>query len=309
MTTANDVLQLIGHTPLLELKAFCRAQTLDATILAKLEMQNPGGSIKDRVAYAMIVDAETKGRLRPGGTVIEPTSGNTGIGLAMVAAARGYRAVLFMPDTMSVERRQLIAAYGAEIVLTPGKDGMKGAIAAAEKMATTTENSIIAGQFDNPANPQAHYDTTGPELWQGCGGRLDIFVCAVGSGGTISGTGRYLKEQNPALRIVAVEPQRSAVLSGGCAGPHGIQGIGAGFVPGNLDTAVYDEVVAVRDEDALAFARSVAKVEGVSVGISSGAALWAAAELAKRPENRNCRIATIFPDGGGRYLSSGLYAM
>ena len=299
--------QLIGHTPLLELTHIEKEYGLKATILAKLEYFNPAGSAKDRVARAIIDDAERRGLLKPGATIIEPTSGNTGIGLASVAAVRGYRLILTMPDTMSVERRQLIKAYGAEIVLTEGAKGMKGAIDKADELAAEIEGSFVAGQFVNPANPKAHYDTTGPEIWQDTDGKVDIFVASVGTGGTITGTGEYLKEQNPNVKVVAVEPATSAVLSGGAAGPHKIQGIGAGFVPDVLNTKIYDEIIPVTDEDAFATGRQFGRREGVLVGISSGAAAWAAIELAKRPENAGKTIVVLLPDTGDRYLSTPMF--
>ncbi len=301
--------QLIGHTPLLELSHIEKAEGLRARVLAKLESFNPGGSAKDRIARAMLDAAEEAGVLTPGeGTVIEPTSGNTGIGLAMVAAARGYRAVIVMPDTMSIERRRLVAAYGAEVVLTPGAKGMAGAIERANELARSIPQSIVAGQFDNPANPAAHRATTGPEIWEDTDGNVDILVAGVGTGGTITGAGSYLKEKNPALKVVAVEPQASPVLSGGTAGPHKIQGIGAGFVPQVLDTAIYDEIVTVSAEDAFATGRMLGAREGVLAGISSGAALWAALEEAKKPENEGKTIVVMLVDTGERYLSTDLFA-
>ena len=300
--------QLIGRTPLLELTHIERKFGLNARILAKLEYFNPGGSVKDRVALAMIDDAEAKGALKPGSVIIEPTSGNTGIGLASVAAARGYRIIIVMPETMSVERRQLMKAYGAELVLTEGAKGMKGAIAKAEELAKEIPGSFVPGQFVNPANPKAHFETTGPEIWADTDGQVDYFVAGVGTGGTITGVGRYLKSQNAAVRVVAVEPKSSAVLSTGVAGAHKIQGIGAGFVPEVLDTAVYDEIIAVADEDAFRLGRELGRSEGVLVGISSGAALWAAIELAKRPENASKTIVALLPDTGDRYLSTPLFA-
>ena len=298
--------QLIGDTPLLELTRFEADRGLEATILAKLEYLNPAGSAKDRVARAMIDHAEARGQLKPGSVIIEPTSGNTGIGLASIAAIRGYRVILTMPDTMSVERRSLLKAYGAELVLTPGAEGMAGAIRKADELAASIPGSFIPGQFDNPDNPAAHEATTGPEIWRDTDGKVDIFVAAAGTGGTLTGTGRYLKRQNPAVRVVAVEPAGSPVLSGGQPGPHGIQGIGAGFVPKTLDTTVYDEVIAVTDQDAYAAGRAIAR-EGILGGISSGAALWAAEQLARRPENRGKTIVVLFPDAGERYLSTPLY--
>lgn len=306
MYTSID--QLIGHTPLLELSHIEKAEGLRARVLAKLESFNPGGSAKDRIARAMLDAAEEAGVLTPGeGTVIEPTSGNTGIGLAMVAAARGYRAVIVMPDTMSIERRRLVAAYGAEVVLTPGAKGMAGAIERANELARSIPQSIVAGQFDNPANPNAHYATTGPEIWEDTDGNVDILVAGVGTGGTITGAGSYLKEKNPALKAVAVEPEASPVLSGGTAGPHKIQGIGAGFVPQVLDTAIYDEIVTVSAEDAFATGRMLGAREGVLAGISSGAALWAALEEAKKPENEGKTIVVMLVDTGERYLSTDLF--
>ena len=300
--------QLIGRTPLLELTHIERKFGLNARILAKLEYFNPGGSVKDRVALAMIDDAEAKGTLKPGSVIIEPTSGNTGIGLASVAAARGYRIIIVMPETMSVERRQLMKAYGAELVLTEGAKGMKGAIAKAEELAKEIPGSFVPGQFVNPANPKAHFETTGPEIWADTDGQVDYFVAGVGTGGTVTGVGRYLKSQNAAVKVVAVEPKSSAVLSTGVAGAHKIQGIGAGFVPEVLDTAVYDEIIAVADEDAFRLGRELGRSEGVLVGISSGAALWAAIELAKRPENAGKTIVALLPDTGDRYLSTPLFA-
>ena len=300
--------QLIGRTPLLELTHIEKKFGLNARILAKLEYFNPGGSVKDRAALAMIDDAEAKGALKPGSVIIEPTSGNTGIGLASVAAARGYRIIIVMPETMSVERRQLMKAYGAELVLTEGAKGMAGAIAKAEELAKEIPGSFVPGQFVNPANPKAHFETTGPEIWADTDGQVDYFVAGVGTGGTITGVGRYLKSQNAAVKVVAVEPKSSAVLSTGVAGAHKIQGIGAGFVPEVLDTAVYDEIIAVADEDAFRLGRELGRSEGVLVGISSGAALWAAIELAKRPENAGKTIVALLPDTGDRYLSTPLFA-
>ena len=299
---------LIGRTPLLELTNLEKKYGLQARILAKLEFLNPAGSVKDRIALAMIEDAEKKGLLTPQSVIIEPTSGNTGIGLASVAAARGYRIIIVMPDSMSVERRQLMKAYGAELVLTPGAQGMKGAIAKADELAAEIPHSFIPGQFVNPANPEAHYTTTGPEIWEDTDGTVDAFVAGVGTGGTITGIGRYLREKKPAVRIVAVEPKTSAVLSTGVAGKHGIQGIGAGFVPAVLDTGVYDEIIPVADEDAFAAGRLVGKNEGVLVGISSGAAVWAALQLAQRPEMAGKTIVVLLPDTGDRYLSGPMFA-
>ena len=300
--------QLIGRTPLMELSQIEKKLGLKARILAKLEYFNPAGSVKDRVAKAMIDDAEEKGLLKPGSVIIEPTSGNTGIGLASVAAARGYRIIIVMPDTMSVERRQLMKAFGAELVLTEGAKGMKGAIAKAEELSKEIPNSFVPGQFVNPANPMAHYLTTGPEIFADTDGKVDFFVAGVGTGGTISGVGKYLKEKLPEVKIVAVEPASSAVLSTGAAGAHKIQGIGAGFVPEVLDTKIYDEVIAVANEDAFSTGKLVGKSEGVLVGISSGAAVWAAIELAKRPENEGKSIVVLLPDTGDRYLSTPLFA-
>ena len=300
--------QLIGRTPLLELTHIEAAEGLNAKILAKLEYFNPAGSVKDRIAKAMIDDAEATGKLKPGSVIIEPTSGNTGIGLASVAAARGYRIIIVMPETMSVERRQLMKAYGAELVLTDGSKGMKGAIAKADELAKEISNSFVPGQFVNPANPDAHKRTTGPEIWEDTDGKVDIFVAGVGTGGTVTGVGEYLKSQNPAVKIVAVEPATSPVLSKGTAGAHKIQGIGAGFVPDVLNTKVYDEVIPVANEDAFATGKLVGHKEGVLVGISSGAALWAAIQLAKRPENKGKTIVALLPDTGDRYLSTPLFA-
>ena len=300
--------QLIGKTPLLELTHIEKAHDLKAKIVAKLEYFNPAGSVKDRIAKAMIDDAEAKGLLKAGSVIIEPTSGNTGIGLASVAAARGYRIIIVMPETMSVERRQLMKAYGAELVLTEGAKGMKGAIAKADEQAKEIPNSFVAGQFVNPANPKAHYETTGPEIWADTDGKVDFFVAGVGTGGTITGTGKFLKEKNPAVKVVAVEPKTSAVLSTGIAGSHKIQGIGAGFVPDVLDTKIYDEIIPVDNDDAFAVGKEMGHREGVLVGISSGAALWAAIELAKRPENAGKTIVVLLPDTGDRYLSTPLFA-
>ena len=300
--------QLIGKTPLLELSHIEKAEGLKAKILVKLEYFNPAGSVKDRIARAMIDDAETSGALKPGATIIEPTSGNTGIGLASVAAARGYRIIIVMPDTMSVERRQLMKAYGAELVLSEGAKGMKGAIAKAEELAKEIPNSFIPGQFVNPANPKAHFETTGPEIWEDTDGAVDVFVAGVGTGGTLTGVGKYLKSRNPAVKVVAVEPKDSPVLSEGHAGSHKIQGIGAGFVPDVLDTKIYDEVIPVTNDDAFATGKRIGHAEGVLVGISSGAAVWAAIQLAKRPENAGKTIVALLPDTGDRYLSTPLFA-
>ena len=300
--------QLIGKTPLLELTHIEKAHDLKAKILAKLEYFNPAGSVKDRIAKAMIDDAEQKGLLREGSVIIEPTSGNTGIGLASVAAARGYRIIIVMPETMSVERRQLMKAYGAELVLTEGAKGMKGAIARADELAKESPNSFVPGQFVNPANPKAHFETTGPEIWEDTDGKVDYFVAGVGTGGTITGTGEFLKSKNPAVKVVAVEPKTSAVLSTGVAGPHKIQGIGAGFVPDVLDTKVYDEIIPVDNDDAFQTGKEFGRREGVLVGISSGAAVWAAIELAKRTENAGKTIVVLLPDTGDRYLSTPLFA-
>ena len=299
--------QLIGKTPLLELVHIEKEEGLEARVLAKLEYFNPAGSVKDRIAKAMINDAEARGLLKPGSVIIEPTSGNTGIGLAAVAAARGYRIIIVMPETMSVERRQLMKAYGAELVLTEGAKGMKGAIAKAGELAKEIPGGFIPGQFVNPANPAAHRASTGPEIWEDTEGKVDIFVAGVGTGGTVTGVGAYLKERNPAVKVVAVEPAASPVLSKGTAGSHKIQGIGAGFVPEVLDTGVYDEVIAVENEDAFAAGKLVGRKEGVLVGISSGAAVWAAVQLAKRPENRSKTIVALLPDTGDRYLSTPLF--
>ena len=300
--------QLIGHTPLLELTHIEKDADLSAKLLAKLEYFNPAGSVKDRIAKAMIDDAEASGKLKPGSVIIEPTSGNTGIGLAAVAAAKGYRIIIVMPETMSIERRQLMKAYGAELVLSEGAKGMKGAIAKADELAKEIPNSFIPGQFVNPANPKAHIATTGPEIWDDTDGKVDIFVAGVGTGGTVTGVGQYLKSKNPGVKVVAVEPASSPVLSKGTAGAHKIQGIGAGFVPDVLDTKVYDEIIAVENEDAFAVGRLIGHKEGVLVGISSGAAVWAAIQLAKRPENAGKNIVVLLPDTGDRYLSPPLFA-
>ena len=303
----TSVDQLIGRTPLLELTRIEQEENLPARILAKLECLNPAGSVKDRAAKAMIDDAEARGLLRPGAVIIEPTSGNTGIGLASVAATRGYRVIIVMPETMSIERRQLMGAYGAELVLTEGDKGMAGAIARAEELAREIPGSFLPGQFDNPANSAAHRSSTGPEIWEDTGGAVDIFVAGVGTGGTITGVEQYLKERNPAVRIAAVEPEGSPILSGGRPGPHQLQGIGAGFLPKVLDTSIYDEIISVSDEDAFAAGRQMGRSEGILVGISSGAALWAAIQLARRAENQGKTIVTLLPDSGDRYLSTPLF--
>lgn len=304
----SSVTELIGKTPLIELKNIEKKNSLNATVVAKLEYFNPAGSVKDRIAKAMIEDAEAKGILKEGATIIEPTSGNTGIGLASVATAKGYRTILTMPETMSIERRNLLKAYGAEIVLTDGSKGMSGAIAKAEELKNEIDGAVILGQFVNPANPDTHFKTTGPEIWEDTDGKVDIFVAGVGTGGTLSGTGKYLKSQNPDVKVVAVEPETSPVLSEGHGGPHKIQGIGAGFVPETLDTQIYDEIVKVPNEAAFETANSIAKTEGILVGISSGASLWAALQLAQRPENAGKTIVAIFPDTGERYLSTGIFS-
>ena len=303
----RSVGELIGKTPLMELCNTEKKLALEATVLVKLEGMNPAGSAKDRVALSMINDAEARGILQPGGTIIEPTSGNTGIGLACLAAARGYRAIIVMPDSMSPERIKLMSAYGAQVVLTPGAEGMAGAIAKAEALAAEIPGSFVAGQFENPANAQAHYDTTGPEIWADTAGQVDLFVAGIGTGGTITGTGRYLKEQNPQIRIVGVEPAGSPILSGGEAGKHGLQGIGAGFIPKVLDTGIYDRIIPVTEEEAYAAARDLGKNEGILAGITSGAALHAGLTLAAQPENRGKTIVVLLPDTGERYLSTGLY--
>ena len=303
----EDITQLVGGTPLVKVRNYSKAHGLEATVLVKLEYLNPAGSVKDRIAKAMIEDAEKRGILKPDSVIIEPTSGNTGIGLAAIAAARGYRAILTMPETMSVERRNLLKAYGAEIVLTEGAKGMKGAIAKADELAAEIPNSFIPGQFVNPANPAAHKATTGPEIWADTDGKVDIFVAGVGTGGTLSGVGEFLKSKNPAVKVVAVEPESSPVLSKGVAGPHKIQGIGAGFVPDTLNTKIYDEIIPVANEDAFATGKEVARRDGVLVGISSGAALYAATVLAKRPENKGKTIVVLLPDTGDRYLSTPLF--
>ncbi|HCI59390.1 MAG TPA: cysteine synthase A [Ruminococcus sp.] len=304
----TSVTELIGKTPLIELKNIEKKNSLNATVVAKLEYFNPAGSVKDRIAKAMIEDAEAKGVLKEGATIIEPTSGNTGIGLASVATAKGYRTILTMPETMSIERRNLLKAYGAEIVLTDGSKGMSGAIAKADELKNEIDGAVILGQFVNPANPSTHFKTTGPEIWEDTDGKVDIFVAGVGTGGTLSGTGKYLKSQNPDVKVVAVEPETSPVLSEGHGGPHKIQGIGAGFVPETLDTQIYDEIVKVPNEAAFETANSIAKTEGILVGISSGASLWAALQLAQRPENAGKTIVAIFPDTGERYLSTGIFS-
>ena len=304
----TSVEQLIGNTPLLRLDRLGAQEGWKARVLAKLEYLNPGGSAKDRLALALIDDAEARGVLKPGGTIIEPTSGNTGIGLAMVAAARGYQVILTMPDSMSAERRAMLAAYGAQLVLTPGALGMQGSVDKASELAASIPGSFIPGQFENPAGPAAHYRTTGPEIWRDTEGQVDILVATVGTGGTLSGTGKYLKEQNPALRVAAVEPDASPLLSGGQAGPHGIQGIGANFIPKALDRSVYDQVIRVTDQDAFTMGREAVRREGILVGISSGAALWAAGQLASREENAGKTIVAILPDSGDRYFSSPMFA-
>lgn len=304
----KQITDLIGHTPLVELPKYSKFRGVDTPIIGKVEYFNPGGSVKDRIALAMIEDAEKAGKLKPGATIIEPTSGNTGVGLALVAAVKGYRLILTMPETMSVERRSLVKAYGAQVKLTSGKDGMKGAIKAAEELRDSIEGSIILGQFTNMANPRVHYLTTGPEVWSDTNGQVDIFVAGVGTGGTITGIGQYLKEQNPNVRIVAVEPTDSAVLSGGKSGPHKIQGIGAGFIPDTYNSAYIDEVFKVENDQAILTGRLLAQQEGLLVGISSGAAAFAATEIARRPENKGKQIVTLFPDTGERYLSTVLYA-
>ena len=304
----TSVTELIGKTPLIELKNIEKKNSLNATVVAKLEYFNPAGSVKDRIAKAMIEDAEAKGVLKEGATIIEPTSGNTGIGLASVATAKGYRTILTMPETMSIERRNLLKAYGAEIVLTDGSKGMSGAIAKAEELKNEIDGAVILGQFVNTANPETHFKTTGPEIWADTEGKVDIFVAGVGTGGTLSGTGKYLKSQNPDVKVVAVEPETSPVLSEGHGGPHKIQGIGAGFVPETLDTQIYDEIVKVPNEAAFETANQIAKTEGILVGISSGASLWAALQLAQRPENAGKTIVAIFPDTGERYLSTGIFS-
>lgn len=308
MSVYTSVTELVGKTPLVELKNIEKAEKLEATVIAKLELFNPGGSVKDRIAKAMIEDAEKTGKLKEGSVIIEPTSGNTGIGLASIAAAKGYRIIITMPETMSIERRNLMKAYGAELVLTDGSKGMKGAIAKAQELAEEIPNSFIPGQFTNPVNPATHEATTGVEIWNDTEGKVDIFVAGVGTGGTLSGVGKALKAKKPAVKVVAVEPKGSPVLSQGVAGPHKIQGIGAGFVPDTLNTSIYDEIIPVENEDAFATGRKIAHTEGVLVGISSGAALWAAIELAKRPENKGKTIVVLLPDTGERYLSTPMFA-
>lgn len=308
MSVYRSMTELVGNTPLLQIGNYSKAKALDANIFAKLEYFNPAGSVKDRIAKAMVEDAEAKGLLVPGSTIIEPTSGNTGIGLAAVATAKGYRSIIVMPDSMSVERRNLMKAYGAELVLTPGAKGMKGAIARAEELSHEIPKAWIAGQFVNPTNPATHLATTGPEIWNDLEGKVDVFVAGIGTGGTITGVGQYLKSQNPDVKIVAVEPASSPVLSKGTAGSHKIQGIGAGFVPDVLDTGVYDEIIPVENDDAFATGREFARNEGILVGISSGAALWAATQVAKRPENAGKNIVVLLPDTGDRYLSTALFA-
>ena len=308
MTVYKAISDLIGNTPLVELTHIEEKEGLDASVVAKVEFFNPAGSVKDRIAKKMIEDAEKAGKIKPGAILIEPTSGNTGIGIASVAAAKGYKAIMTMPETMSVERRNLLKAYGAKVVLTDGKTGMKGAIAKAKELAATIPNSFIPSQFENPSNPQAHYESTGPEIWKDTEGKVDIFVAGVGTGGTVSGTGKYLKDQNPNVKVIAVEPATSPVLSQGYAGPHGIQGIGAGFVPNTLDTSVYDEVFTVTNEQAYETGRLIAHNEGMLVGISSGAATYAAIQIAKRPENKGKTIVVLLPDTGERYLSTPMFA-
>ena len=308
MKINKAVSELVGHTPLLEVQNYARAHGLKARLFLKMEMNNPAGSVKDRVALSIIEDAEASGCLQPGGTIVEPTSGNTGIGLASIGCTRGYRVILTMPDTMSVERRNLVKAYGAEVVLTPGALGMQGSVDKAEELARTIPGAIVAGQFSNPANPAAHYATTGPEIWADCEGQVDALVAGVGTGGTISGTGRYLKEQNPAVPVVAGQPAASPLLTGGVAGPHAIQGIGANFIPATLDCSIYDEVISVDNDTPLNIARELGRLEGVLVGISSGAALWAATQLAARPEWEGKNIVVIMPDGADRYYSTPLFS-
>ena len=307
MKIFRSIAELVGHTPLLEVAQYSRYHGLQARLLLKLEMQNPAGSVKDRVAANIIAEAEASGRLQPGGTIVEPTSGNTGIGLAAIGCARGYRVILTMPDTMSVERRNIVKAYGAEVVLTPGALGMQGAVDKAEELAASIPGAMVAGQFSNPANPAAHYATTGPEIWADCEGQVDALVAGVGTGGTITGTGRYLKEQKPAVHVVAVQPAASPLLTGGAAGPHKIQGIGANFIPEALDCSVYDEVISVDNEVPMETARELGRLDGVLVGISGGAALWAATQLASRPEWEGKTIVVIMPDGADRYYSTDLF--
>ena len=304
----KQLTDLIGNTPLVELNKFSQEKGIDTPIIAKVEFFNPGGSVKDRIAFAMIEDAEQKGLLKPGATIIEPTSGNTGVGLALVSAVKGYKLILTMPETMSIERRNLVKAYGAEVILTPGKDGMAGAIRTAEELRDKTPGSIILQQFENAANPAKHYATTGPEIWRDTDGKVDIFVAGVGTGGTISGAGKYLKEQNPNIKVIAVEPKSSPVLNGGKSGPHKIQGIGAGFVPKTYNAQVIDEVFDVENDDAILTGREIARQEGLLVGISAGAALFAAGEIARRPENKGKKVVVILPDTGERYLSTVLFA-
>ena len=304
----KQLTDLIGNTPLVELNKFSQEKGIDTPIIAKVEFFNPGGSVKDRIAFAMIEDAEQKGLLKPGATIIEPTSGNTGVGLALVSAVKGYKLILTMPETMSIERRNLVKAYGAEVILTPGKDGMPGAIRTAEELRDKTLGSIILQQFENAANPAKHYATTGPEIWRDTDGKVDIFVAGVGTGGTISGAGKYLKEQNPNIKVIAVEPKSSPVLNGGKSGPHKIQGIGAGFVPKTYNAQVIDEVFDVENDDAILTGREIARQEGLLVGISAGAALFAAGEIARRPENKGKKVVVLLPDTGERYLSTVLFA-
>ena len=304
----KQLTDLIGNTPLVELNKFSQEKGIDTPIIAKVEFFNPGGSVKDRIAFAMIEDAEQKGLLKPGATIIEPTSGNTGVGLALVSAVKGYKLILTMPETMSIERRNLVKAYGAEVILTPGKDGMPGAIRAAEELRDNTPGSIILQQFENAANPAKHYATTGPEIWRDTDGKVDIFVAGVGTGGTISGAGKYLKEQNPNIKVIAVEPKSSPVLNGGKSGPHKIQGIGAGFVPKTYNAQVIDEVFDVENDDAILTGREIARQEGLLVGISAGTALFAAGEIARRPENKGKKVVVLLPDTGERYLSTVLFA-
>lgn len=306
-TIYTSVDQLVGNTPLLRLDRYGATHKFTASVYAKLEYLNPAGSAKDRVGLSLIEDAEKRGVLKPGATIIEPTSGNTGIGLACIAAARGYKVILTMPDTMSTERRAMLAAYGAQLVLTPGAEGMQGAIDKAQELAASIPGSFLPCQFDNPANPEAHYRTTGPEIWRDLDGKVDIYVACVGTGGTLSGTGRYLKEQDPGVKVVAVEPDASPLLSGGQAGPHQIQGIGANFIPATLDRTIYDQIIRVKDEDAFVAGRDVVRAEGILVGVSSGAALWAASQLAQMPENAGKNIVVLFPDSGDRYLSSPMF--